>query len=115
MARLLMSGLFGLPDESIPWNRAVHCGPAARNVSVWLLGGGPGLNVDFARLSSHVPTWASFCAEMTDAKAAIRPSANTTGVVHPTSETLITFMARPTCSSQEGTRMTVYLIWISTA
>src|SRR5262249_62354585 len=34
----------------------------ASYVAVWLFGGGPGLNFDFARFSFHVPMMASVCA-----------------------------------------------------
>src|SRR5262249_12967337 len=36
--------------------------PTASYIAVWLFGGGPGLNFDFARLSFHVPMMASVCA-----------------------------------------------------
>src|SRR6266849_4037778 len=106
MARWFMSGLIGFPDASTPCNRAVHCGPAARNVRVCLWGGGSGLNVDFARLSSHVPTRSSPCAQATEAWV----STSTTGIVQAR-ETLTAFITIPPRGpSEEEARKTLYLI-----
>src|SRR5260370_22288464 len=55
-----------------------HPLPACSIVTVLLLGGGPGLNVDFARLSFHVPTKGSrgwFCANVAGSSAATRTNA----------------------------------------
>ena len=59
------------------------------------MGGGPGLNVDFAKLSSHVPTRGSVCAEVTDATAATMHKARRNGIIHPSHETLIAFITLP--------------------
>src|SRR5580704_3151603 len=80
MLRLFTSGLIGFPAASIPCDRAVHCGPAASNTSVCRCGGGPGLNVDFARLRSHVPTRDSICADAGDAMTATRHNDSTTRI-----------------------------------
>src|SRR6266849_6560234 len=95
MTRLLTSGLIGFPKASIPCNKAVQWGPAVWYVSVCRLGGGPGLNVELARLSSHVPTRDSLCAEATDARTATRHSGSPTRMAHPTSGNLTFFIMLP--------------------
>ena len=58
-----------LPDFT-PW-------PAAVMTTVWLLGAGPGLNVDLATFTFHVPISESVCADTgtatADAKATTTP------------------------------------------
>src|SRR6185503_14555232 len=105
MARLFMSELIGRPDASTPCNRAVHCGPAALNIRICLWGGGPGLNVDFARLSSHVPTRSSPCAE---AGTVAGPSASTTVRVH-TREALDALITTFLKSIRRRSTMTLYM------
>ena len=56
--------------------------------------------MDFARLSSQVPTRISPCAKATDAWVAVRPSASTTAIVH-TREPLTTFITIPSCGPSE--------------
>jgi len=61
------------------------------------LGGGPGLKVDFAKLSSHLPTRGSVCAEATDARAATKHRVRTSGRIDLSNETLTGFITLPFC------------------
>src|SRR5262245_50615491 len=67
MARLFMSGVSGLSEAPMPCTSAIQCGPPARNIRVRLLGAGPGVKLDFPKLSSNVPTRDSPCAATADA------------------------------------------------
>src|SRR5271163_4471592 len=63
----------GLPCASTLSTVNLRPCPSAWVVIVWLLGGGPGLYVDFARLSFHVPIAGLLCANAACGNAAATP------------------------------------------
>src|SRR5882672_10037591 len=80
MFTLTLSGLIGFPSCSVPTANDVKSDPFISYVIVRLLGAGPGMNFDFARLIFHVPMRGSLSAA-TDASAPTRHNARTIGTL----------------------------------